>query len=236
MAREKTPKLSTTEAEAILQEVFLECYADTNSIPIEQMEQYSNYRTERLSLQRVLSIALFIAFILLPIFFIPPRFNVSESEAGDRGLPVYTVTVYSRLPIKSVTAIMENYSLPVCQREKNVFTVEPTANGSITVTVTLFSGQWNSRTFNINVLDETAPKYIGSSLDGEVLYIYVKDDESKIDYDKAYLEDEKGQITKQLSFNEEVGYFEITSIPESGILHVFDKYENELTVSIAKKQ
>lgn len=234
--RTNAPVLNATEAEEILQEVFLECYVDTNSIPVEQMELYSNYRTERLSLQRYVSIVLMVAFCLLPLWFVSPRFSVSAPVIGERGLPVYTVEVKNFLPIFSVTAVMDNYSMPVYQREKKVFTIEPTKNGVMDVTVTLFSQQWYTRHVVVDSFDDKVPVYVGNSYDvrTDTLYVYVKDEESGVDYEKSYVEDGVGNVINVDGWNENEGYVEVKTIPEKGILHIYDTQGNELLINISR--
>lgn len=84
---EYIPRLSAAEAEEILSQVFMDCYEDANSIPVEQLESYSNYRSEKMNLQKIIAELGLVIFIILPCFFVRPQFSVSNPVVGERGLP-----------------------------------------------------------------------------------------------------------------------------------------------------
>lgn len=230
------PTLSTEEASEILQQVFMDCYEDSNSVPVEKLQSYASYRSERLSLQRRVAIIGFWIFLLIPILFVSPRFNISGPVDGNRGLPEYTVSVGGILPIKSVVAVQGKYSLPMYQKDNRVFVFEPTANGKLEVKVNYFSNQWETMEIKVDGLDSKKPKYIGNSVspDGNTLYIYVEDDASGVDYEKSYIEVKGSGDVLPDAYDEMEGYFEIRNVPKDGVLHVFDKAGNELTVTIKK--
>lgn len=233
---EYIPRLSAAEAEEILSQVFMDCYEDANSIPVEQLESYSNYRSEKMNLQKIIAELGLVIFIILPCFFVRPQFSVSNPVVGERGLPLYTVTVSNYLPIYSVTAVQKGYSLPVYQKEKRVFTIEPVQEGPMTVRVSLFSRQWESTVVQVGQVDEQPPTLEGTALDGNTVYVYVSDDSSGIDYEKCYAIDENGNKRASTEYDESVGYLEFHNATDVDKIIVFDKYGNKLTVSVTQRR
>lgn len=231
--KDQIPKLTPQEAEEILNQVFMDCYEDANSIPVEQLESYSNYRSEKVGVQRWAAIIAFIVFLIVPFYFVSPRFSVSEPVIGDRGLPVYTVEIENVLPIYSVTAVLNGYSLPICQVDKHTFTIEPTSSGKMEVEVKLFSKQWVSTEVFVGTNDTEAPFITGTSVSGDELYIYIEDDGSGVDYRGAYSVTSDGEIIYPEYFDEEEGYIEFRSLPTESKVHILDYVGNELTVTIS---
>ncbi len=232
---EDIPQLTVEEAEEILSQVFMDCYEDANSIPVEQLESYSNYRSERMNLQRIVAELGLLFFLVLPCFFARPQFTVSDPVAGARDLPVYTVRIENFLPIYSVTAVQKGYSLPVYQKDKRIFTIEPVEAGPMTVTVTLFSRQWESTVVQVGEVDEDPPILEGTALDGNTVYVYVTDEGSGIDYDRSYGIDNKGHKCKSLEYDESVGYLEFDNATSLEKIIIFDNYGNKLSVSVTQR-
>lgn len=221
------------EAEEILQQVFMNCYSDTNSIPVDQLKAYSNYRSEKMSVQKGVAIIGLILFILMPLLFVAPRFTVDNPVSGDRGLPVYTVRISNLLPIYSVTAQQDGYSLPVYQKDKKVFTVEPAFSGDLTITVSLFSHQWTSTVVPVGDTDTKPPVLEGSSMDGDDLYVYVSDADSGVDYRNAYVMDADGNKLYADYYDESQGLIEFDDLSGSGCqIIVPDMIGNELKITI----
>ena len=230
--KEEVNKLSQEEATEILERVFSRCFVDANSIPVEQLENYSNYKTEKLAVQKAIAVIGLVAFILLPLWFIAPRFTVSEATLGERNLPVYTVEISNPLPIYSVTAVLNGYSLPIYQKENKVFTIEPTTNGTMTVTVELFSHQWTKRLIEVTEVDSTAPVLLDSTQNDDSVYLYIQDDGVGINYSKILAIDTKGQTIYPEKIYEDVGCVEFSTENGEMTVYVYDYVGNELSVKI----
>ena len=82
-------------------------------MPMEALSAYAVYRRERFFLQRGVLTAGLIVFLLLPLLFLLPEFDVHSVDRGERGLPVYTIEVHSLLPVGKVTAKLGTHALPV---------------------------------------------------------------------------------------------------------------------------
>lgn len=234
MIGRKEPRLSAIEAEEILQEIFQENYVDSNSIPVEQLELYSNYRSEKRSIQKTIAIAMFVCFFLLPLWFVAPRFVVTQEESGFRDLPVYAINVSNYLPIYSVSAVQNGYSIPVYQRQKKVFTIEPIHNGEINITVKLFSKQWFSKTISVDSIDDKGPELVKSEVVDGHLYLYFSD-ENSVDIQESYVEYLAENIKEAVAYNEELKCVEISDFANDGVLHIFDTKGNENAINIINK-
>ena len=70
------PKLDALTATRILEDVFEEAGAATNSLPVEALAGYPEFERQRFLPQRILLMVLLILWVLLPIFFITPKCDI----------------------------------------------------------------------------------------------------------------------------------------------------------------
>ena len=113
-------------------------------------------------------------------------------EDGIRRLPVYTVHVENVLPVHSVKARQKNRMLPVYEADSRTYTIEPTRNGTLQISVALFNRQETSVTMNVEGVDRNGPAFIGSDVIGDLVYLYVKDEGIGVDYDGVYASNAAG--------------------------------------------
>lgn len=97
-------RLDAESAGQILENVFEFCRMEPCKVPLEVLESYSNYRTERFYLQRVAIVVMMVLFCLLPFLFVMPTFSLDGGEPNGLGQPTYRVEVDTFLPISRVTA------------------------------------------------------------------------------------------------------------------------------------
>ena len=189
----------------ILDDVFQKCSKKPNNVPIEALMAYASYRKERFSLQRgILTVAL-ILFLLLPILFIAPYFEVSAVPVGERGLPVVTVDVRPGLPVGKVLAYLNKHSLPVYEAGAFEYTMEPTRNGTMTIKVELINRQSLTKEFEMEYADSDGPELRNSSTDDKYVFLTVADEGIGIDYREIYAKDEEGNLHYPVSYDEETG-------------------------------
>lgn len=229
------PKLNEEEAAKLLEQVFMECYMDSNSVPIDQLESYSNYRSERFMLQKIIAIVTMIIFLLLPFWFINPSYTITELPKGERNLPVYEVHIDTWLPLHSVTAVVRGYKIPVYQVDKRTFTVEPIRNGKLEIQVELFSRQYLNKTVKVTTVDDTPPVFEGYEQEEGTLFIYVRDEDFGVDYPKVYAKLNDGQIVYPDEFNEADGVIAFSNAVEEMNIVVPDKLGNELKLHTTTK-
>ena len=111
MEKEKA-LIDAADATRILGSVFEEAGVEPNTVPMQALTAYSSYRRERFVLLKTALVIAMILFLLLPFMFIPPRYEVTKTDMGDRKLPVYSVDVKSLLPVRSVVASLDGRPLP----------------------------------------------------------------------------------------------------------------------------
>ena len=102
------PQLDPETASRILEQTFEANEMEKNTIPLEVLASYSNYRRERFSLQRMLLIVIMLLFVLLPLLFIPASFTIGEDPTVGRDYnPVYALQVDSFMLVDRVNATID---------------------------------------------------------------------------------------------------------------------------------
>ena len=201
----QTPKLDTQTAEKMLEEIFAECGVKPNSVPMEALSAYTVYRKERFYLQRGILIGILVLFFLLPFLFIDSRFTVDSAEFGVRGLPVYTLHVTSLLPPGSIRAQLKNRRLPVYEADGRTFTIEPTRNGSMKLSVELINRQLTETEVDVTGVDENGPRFLYNEIVGREVHLYVQDDGIGTDYDEVYALNSAGEVIRPIRTDPEKG-------------------------------
>ena len=72
------PQLDIEIANKILEQAFEVNQMEPNTIPLEVLASYSQYRRERFTLQRTILVIVMALFILLPFLFVPPSITIHE--------------------------------------------------------------------------------------------------------------------------------------------------------------
>ena len=230
-ARIDAAELTTHETSEILDRVFSECGSEANTVPMDTISSYAVYRKERFTLQRaILSLALLV-FLMLPLCFLMPGYTVSVDEEGERGLPVYTVEVSSLLPVGRVLASIRDHGLPVYEAGAKEFTVEPTRNGDLDISVELVNRQIVSGSHEVTAVDAEGPVLTGSEKLKDGFLLKVADSGIGVDYRDIYAVDASGETHYPLSASEEEGVlFEYPS--ETWDIYIPDHIGNTLHLSV----
>lgn len=232
LKQNKTPELDPGVADQMLQNVFDVCQAEANSVPLEVLESYANYRKERFALQKTLLIVIMILFCMLPLLFIAPDYSL-KGQPENTYNPAYDLTIRNRLmPVRHVTAEIDGKSIPVHDKGGGLYSIEPDLNGTMSVTVELSNRQYVTKTIEVGTVDTEIPYLVSSALVDGKANLYVKDDGSGIDYDAIYAVDANGTRIYPLSVDQEKGLI-IFAYPETEI-HVYipDKAENVLQLLV----
>ena len=162
-------------AQQMLENVFTSCQRAPNTVPLEVLTSYSNYRRERFALQRTLVILVLIVFLLLPLLFVAPQVTVSVRES-DSGSPIYDVKVESGpIPVRRVVALLDGRNVPVYEVGDGQYVFQPSANGSLTLNVTLINRQITTVDLGVTAVDAEQPRLVSSAADEENLYLYIED-------------------------------------------------------------
>lgn len=177
------PTLSDDAASKLLANVFDACEQDHNSIPLETLASYSEYRREKHGLQKTLLIIILVVFIALPFCFIAPEFNIQCVSAEPAKLPIYEIRVGGFLPINLVASSIEGHSFTVYETGDRVFSVEPSDNGIMKVKVRLLNRQYTVKEIKVDGIDMIAPILIADKIVGDQLCFTVQDDGLGVDYE-----------------------------------------------------
>ena len=234
------PMLSEDAASKLLANVFDACEQEQNSIPLETLASYSEYRREKHGLAKTILVIMLLVFIALPFCFISPEFTITPLPADDpTRLPVFEVNVDGFLPINLVTASVEGHGLTVFETGDRSFSVEPSQNGVLKIKVKLANRQYAVKEIKVEGIDLAAPTLVSDEVAGGMLRLLVADD-GTIDYENVfalYNSDLEGKnIIKPVEYSAEAGVIVFEFPPESMNVFVPDLAGNtlQLVITVAK--
>lgn len=202
------PALDEQFAKQMLENIFEACDMEPNTIPLEVLSSYSNYRRERFALQKLILIIMMVLFFLLPVLFIAPKVSIQETTTDTSTDPIYEVNVSSVFPpVSRVTATIDGRNVPVYETGTRQYSIKPTVNGSMTITVVLSNRQYVSEQVEVTGIDRTAPVLVSNETRNGQLLLYLQDEEggSGIDYENIYAADGTGNQLRPVSWDEETG-------------------------------
>lgn len=200
-----TPELTKEMVNKILTRAFEANHMEVNKVPLEVLESYSNYRKERFLLQRGILVLVLIAFMLMPLLFFTPEVTIHQGKDVGLGRPAYDVIVDTSLPIVKVTAQIDGVNMPVFEVGEMHYSVRPTANGDMTVTVTLINDQCREIRQVVDCVDTNPPVLIENTFeDGNVVF-YVKDVGLGLKPDAAYAMTLDGERIEPISYDAAAG-------------------------------
>ena len=220
----------------ILETIFETCGQEPNTVPMEALASYAVYRKERFSLQRGILIAGLVVFLLLPMLFLLPEYEVHGTDQGERGLPVYTIEVRSLLPVGRVTARLRSCSLPVYEAGAKEFTVEPTRNGTMTVSVELINRQGVRKEVSVQNVDAKGPELTGSEIQEGTLLLRFTDAGIGVDYREIYAVGTSGTVYYPSETNEETGEVLFLYPEEDWDVYVPDHIGNTLHLALTLQE
>ena len=213
------PVLSEEAAGQMLSNVFEACDFEANRVPLEVLQSYSHYRRERNILQKCIIILVVLLFLMLPVLFITANVQISWVEGTPPGSPIVEVLAKSVIPVESITATMDEYTLEVYQVADGVYRIHPSANGTLLVTVTLANKQFTEHLVEVTGVDVEPPSLMGSQLVDGKLEIFFSDDISSIDFAAIYAVDSKGNKVYPLTHDE--GSMSVTFAYPDDYLNIF---------------
>lgn len=143
------PGLDRQAAEQLLDSIFEECEVRPNNVPMEALSAYTEYRSERFRLQKIIAVGMMVLFLLLPVLFIRPGVTVSEQSADAGGRTRYKVEVHSLLPVYRVTAVEQSRPAAVTRSDNRTYLVDPDRNGIMKIAVTLINRQTEIKTIEV---------------------------------------------------------------------------------------
>ncbi len=219
----------------MLETIFEECGREPNTVPVEVLASYRNYRRERYAFQKVVLVIILLLFFMLPMLFMTPVCSISDSDVSEKGQPIYHVSVNTFLPISRVTATIEGRNVPVYETGNCAFSIEPTLNGKMTVTVTLANKQYTVEEVMVNAVDRDPPQLTSNRKDKNFIYLYFSDADSGIDYENISIKNLDGEELDIASYNEETGCVKLAYPKESLNIFVPDVCGNQLQLVLTMK-
>lgn len=222
------PQLDINNADLILKNVFEANQVEPNSIPLDVLTAYSNYRKERFALQRSILVIVMLLFLLLPFLFVSPSITVSTTD--ERGMinPIYTVDVDTFIPIERITAMIDGHNISVYETDVHSYTVEPSANGRMEISVTLVNRQTVTHYIDVENVDKEPPLVVSHKVDKDNIYLYLSDTGSGVHYEEIKAFNLNGEELAPTSYDSSDG---CVAFPySSGSLNVYipDYADNEL--------
>ena len=217
--------LSQMAADQMLQNVFTVCETESNSVPLEVIEDFANYEKERFVFIRTILTIIIILLLFVPFLFVKGSVNISERQVEQS--PVYDIRVKSLFSAE-ITAMQGGHHLPVYRTGLHTYCVEPTKNGAMDICVTFFNHQEITQTVQVIHADTLAPHFVNSQVSDQKVFLFVEDNESGIDYDGIYAMDSLGGISYPLSYDSVDGCI-VFECPASAInVYIPDLVGNEL--------
>lgn len=171
----KIPPLPPKTAEQMLENIFILCDKAPNTVPLKTLIAYSNYRQERFSMQRTVIIVLLVLFMLLPFLFISPQVKLTRMDTAPNENPSYQITVTPSLPVRHIVAYIHNAPQPIYEQGGNVYTLQPSRNGSLVVETTLFNLQKTREVIAVWGVDFGNPQLFRVRHTGGSVLLFFKD-------------------------------------------------------------
>lgn len=222
------PQLDIEIAGKILEQAFVANDTEPNTTPLDVLTAYSNYRKERFTLQRSVLAVIMTLFLLLPLLFIAPVFTLDLQPQSRPTNPVYSLTVDTFMLVERITATIDGHSIPVYEVDSHVYSIEPTRNGQMEVTVTLINHQTQTQYIDVSTVDLSAPSIVSNSTEDGMVHLYLSDPGSGVNYEAIRATDPDGNEVLPLSYDEETGCVTFAYPEQSLNVYIPDHADNAL--------
>lgn len=175
--------------------------------------------------------------LLLLAFFTPgtvapaPISNVSAAPIANAGSATVNFQVNSLIPLRDVSAHMNDKPVTVTQQSYQGYSVEVEENGYLLLEVETITGMTSSQDILIDSLDDEAPHIVSHEKSGETIIIYLTDgDGTGVDYQNitAYEAITSNPVLPS-SVNETDGYISFTYPEDTIYIEIPDKAGNKTT-------
>lgn len=229
-------QLDFETASRILEQAFEANQMDANSIPLEVLASYSNYRRDRFTLQRTILVIMMALFLLLPFLFVPSSFTITEDYTLARSYnPVYRLEVDSFMLVERVNATIDGYNIPVYEMDAHVYSIEPSRNGRMEVTVTLTNRQTRTEYVDVTAVDREVPVATSCTKEGSLIHLYLSDSGSGVDFSAIQAIDLDGQEVQPVSVDESAGCITFSDVEDTLNVYVPDLAGNKLQLILSIK-
>lgn len=200
--KKERPQLNIDDASKILDNVFKRTNVEPNSVPLEVLMAYSNYRKERFPVQRLILVIIMVLFCMVPVLFIPAKFTMQREDTETEYNPTYTLEVTSHMLVKRVTAVIGDRNVPVYEMGSHLYSLEPYTNGEMEVTVTLMNNQRTTKTIEVDRVDLETPTVVSTEADENCVWLYLSDNVAGVDYGRISAVMENGDVIFPLTIDQ----------------------------------
>ena len=232
---EKDMQLDPQVANQMLSNIFDACDIEQNSVPLEVLTSYSNYRKERFLFQKFILAVVMILFFLLPILFVAPKFTLEQKEGEIPGKPYIELITSHLIPTDRIEASIGNTKIPVYEMADGTYQIVPNRNGTLDVTVYLVNDQYTTRSIEVTDVDTQSPKLLSSERSNGNLVIYFEENSGLLDYENAYAQTMNGDIIKPISYDSTALSITFKYPTENLNIYVSDTSNNALQVVVTLK-
>ncbi len=230
------PKLDALTATRMLEDIFEEVGAAPEFLPAEALAGYPEFERQRFLPQRVLLIVILVLWLLIPIFFITPKYDISQVSTNDQDLPVYTVEIQSLLPIRNVEAVLNGTDLPLYAKDSKTYAVEPNQNGTMEIRVTAVNNQTAVRSVVVAAVDDVGPKLISTKVDGQKVLLRMAENGTGVAYSNIYAVGQSSQdIVQPANYDRETGTITFELEQEKWDVYIPDIRGNALHLTVEIK-
>lgn len=229
------PQLDIDAASKILENVFEISQVEPNTIPLDVLTAYSNYRKERFALQRTVLVVVMVLFLMIPFLFISPSFTIRMASGENALNPVYEVNLDTFMPVERITATIDGRNIPVYETDTHVYTIEPALNGQMVVSITLLNNQTVTHFIDVENVDKDAPLVVSNKVDKENIYLYLSDTGTGIDYEAIKAVSISGQELRPAFYDTSAGCVAFAYGDESLNVYIPDYAGNELHLILTVK-
>lgn len=189
------PELSADIASLLLNNVFAECDIIPNSIPLETLESWGNYKRTEFRLGRVISYTILVILVLIPLFFFKPTIIAQRTQVDSSTAAVYEIQVKTLLPVDGVVATLDGDPLTLEKVNSRSYLTSIKQNGRLEIKATALNGQYSVKFYDVAHLDMDKPAFVKSYTENGMIYLILKDTYSGINYDTVEaLDDNQGKV------------------------------------------
>lgn len=228
-------QLDPQMASQILANAYEACEYEKNTVPLEVLTSYSNYRKERFLFQKTLLVFCAIAFLLLPILFVAPKFTLTQAAGENDGTPYVEVTLQNLVPMNRINASIGGVKMPVYELADGTYQIVPDRNGELEVTVELWNQQQSCKTFTVTGIDSEPPVLLSSERKDQTLFLYLSDNSGALDYENIYASSLNGDVVKPISYDEASLCVGFAYPSENMNIHISDLSGNALNIVVTLK-
>lgn len=231
----KDMQLDPQVASQMLSNIFDACDIEQNSVPLEVLTSYSNYRKERFGFQKFVILFIMILFFLLPILFVAPNFTLEQKDGDIYGKPYVELQLTGLIPTDKIEAFMGNAKVPVYETANGTYQLIPNKNGTLDVTVSLINKQYTTRSITIAEVDTQPPVLLDSEKVDDTLIIYFEEASGVLDYENIHAKTHNGDVVRPLSYDTK--NLSVTFKYPSEALNIFvsDMSDNTLQLVVTLK-